>query len=187
MTLKRILQASALALATTAIATPALAADKPAKAPVVKKLTAEDYFEIEQLYTDYCWALDRGDGAARAATFAPGGVFISALSKHTPELASVLAARTSKGGPSATRHMMTNIKLTATADGADGMAYALIVSGQPIPGTFIGTPAFYIDKLVRTPDGWKFKSREVWEDWEKDSPYRGTIPAAFLSGVRNPQ
>jgi hypothetical protein len=148
-----------------------------AAAQRIKPLTAQDYFEIEQLYAAYCWALDTGDGAARAATFTPDGRFLSSLSDHKGDSARAIGERTTKGGPSPYRHVMANILLTATPEGADSKAYALIVSGRTTPGTVTGTPAFYLDKLVRTPAGWRFKQREVWLDQEAASPFRGRDPA----------
>ena len=31
---------------------------------------------------------------------------------------------------------------------------------------------FYNDKLVKTPEGWRFVGREGWYDIDPDSPYR---------------
>ena len=40
-----------------------------------KQLSAQDFVEIQQLYTKYNWALDSGDAEGYASTFTPDGVF----------------------------------------------------------------------------------------------------------------
>jgi hypothetical protein len=149
-------------------------------------LTALDYEEIRQLYARYAFALDLGDGARRAATFTPDGTFSSALSNHVPEPMEAVARRTTARGNIGMRHLMLNIAITPTPEGADARCYALIlphakptaatVPGTP-GGTVYGTPGIYIDKLVRTADGWRFSKREIWLDNEPDSPF-GPKPQA---------
>jgi hypothetical protein len=130
------------------------------------KLTPKDYFEIYQLYAAYSNALDIGDGAGRVGTFTPDGTFSWVASKHQPESMDVLKKRTDayehKPHPVA-GHLLTNIHITPTPEGADGSCYALLGGGKPdAQGHYIADPAFYQDKLVKTAAGWRFKSREVW-------------------------
>ena len=146
-------------------------------------LSANDYVQIYNLYTAYCWALDRGNGAALAATFAPGGTERSLSSHHTPQPVTSVAAQATKDGPSTTRHVMANIELTPTADGVNGRAYGLVISGQVTPGTITGSPALYHDTLVKTASGWRFKTREIWLDQEKDSPYLGKPASSPVLGL----
>src|SRR4051794_28449812 len=40
-----------------------------------KQLSAQDFVDIQQLYTKYNWALDSGDAEGYASTFTPDGVF----------------------------------------------------------------------------------------------------------------
>jgi hypothetical protein len=132
----------------------------------VMPLTPADYFEIYQLYAAYSNALDRGDGAGRIGTFTPDGTFSWFESHHQPEDMATLKKRTDAyehkphpvGG-----HLLTNIHLTPTADGVDGSCYALLGGGTPDKaGHYVAEPAYYQDKLVKTPQGWRFKTREVW-------------------------
>ena len=133
----------------------------------IKRLTPADYVEIYNLYSAYSLGLDTGNGAARVATFTPDGTFAWALSKHVPETMDAVKKRTDayvqKPHPSGMYHILMNIHLMPTAAGADGSCYALLFGGRrDAQGHFIGDPAYYVDKLVRTPDGWRFKTREVW-------------------------
>ena len=120
-------------------------------------LTAADYIEIEQLYARYARALDLGDPEAWADTFTADGVFRDATGRD--EL--VAYAENSYGRRQGTgRHWNSQLVVTPTAEGADGSAYLLLldVGAQP-PG--INVAGLYSDKLVKTPAGWRFKSRRV--------------------------
>src|SRR6266478_4915298 len=46
-----------------------------------KKLTAEDYVEIQQMYTRYHWGADSRDGKLWASVFTPDGAFITGSSR----------------------------------------------------------------------------------------------------------
>ena len=127
-------------------------AQRSASAP---QLTPADYDQIYNLYAEYSYALDTGNGAARIAVFTPDGKFSSPITHHQWEGMDTVKKRTDAYGqrdrPGVMRHLMINIHLTPTTEGADGFCY-------------LGTAeaGFYRDKLVKTANGWRFKSREVW-------------------------
>ena len=52
-----------------------------------------------------------------------------------------------------------------------GLLFAYILKVDRQQKVYTG---FYNDTLVRTPDGWRFKTKEEWHDTEPDSPYRAT-------------
>lgn len=54
----------------TALAVSGLIAAQSGKTP---KLTADDYVEIQQLYANYAYALDQGEGERFVATFVEDG------------------------------------------------------------------------------------------------------------------
>jgi len=141
----------------------------------VMKLTPSDYVEIYQLYSAYSVALDTGDGPGRVGTFTPDGTFSSFISKHVPETMDILLKRTNAYGQRKIPvggHILTNIHITPTADGADGTCYALLGGGRPdAKGHFHVGPAFYTDTLVKTPVGWRFKTREVFIGMPGDKNY----------------
>ena len=141
----------------------------PAFAQPVMKLTAEDYDQIYNLYAEYSYALDTGNGAARAATFTPDGTFSWTLTHHKPETMDSVKARTDKyphlERPGLMRHILTNIHITPTAQGADGFCYALFPEPGDKPDAMGGWRVilgFYRDTLVKTATGWRFKTKEVW-------------------------
>jgi len=132
-------------------------------------LSAMDYIEIHQLYARYAAGLDFGDGAARAATFTSDGTFTTSITPdRKPISVAEVAERTVRIGNIGDRHMTLQLIITPTETGADGFAYAIKVDRQGKVGT-----GFYNDTLVRTPDGWRFKTRVLWHDFEANSPYRG--------------
>ena len=115
-------------------------------------LTAQDLVEIQQLYAHYNYAIDDGDVEAYVALYVPDGTF-NAFVGHD-------GLRTfMKGLPAGhRRHWNTNLLITPTAEGANGSVYLLLVDVGVRPPA-ITAAAQYRDTLVRTPDGWRFKTR----------------------------
>lgn len=148
-----------------------------AYAQQARQLTPEDYAEIYNLYSAYSISLDTGNGAGRVATFTPDGTFAWDRSNHQPETMDVLLKRTNayehKSIPQGGMHILTNIRIIPTAEGADGSCYAMLVPNKPDANNrYFPMPAYYEDKLVKTVAGWRFKSREVfmaheWTDSKK--------------------
>jgi hypothetical protein len=131
----------------------------------VTKLTPMDYVDIYRLYSDYSVALDTGNGPARVATFTKDGTFSWFMSHHVPESMATVLKRTNDYGrtirPRRIYHILTNIHITPTADGADGTCYA-VLGYVDQNGDWKVQPGFYTDTLVKTPVGWRFKTRVFW-------------------------
>jgi uncharacterized protein YbdZ (MbtH family) len=125
-------------------------------------LTTADYIEIQQLVARYSFAVDMhgGDGSAYAALFAPDGSF-GTEAKGTAQL-SELAAKTNKdrSGPAFTSHFVTNVVIKPASGGATGRSYlvALDISEGGKPTTILAG-GHYDDVYVKTPQGWRIKSR----------------------------
>ena len=128
-------------------------------------LTAQDYEEINQLYARYNIMLDSGDAEGWADVFTEDGVFGN--SEGRAALIEFATGFHSGQGGNA-RHWNTNIHVTPTADGADGTCYLFLWSVASRPATITAT-GIYHDKLVKTENGWRFKSREVNIDRPADS------------------
>ena len=138
-------------------------------------LDARDYIEIQQLYADYAHALDKGHGERFAATFTPDGEFTRgraagrATEARTPlKGTDALIKMGSTGGG---RHFTANLVVTPTPEGANGSCYLLLFNARNVPATITET-AIYEDKLVKTREGWRFKTRIVWRDDDDISPFR---------------
>ena len=135
-----------------------------AQGPGGSTLTALDYLEIERLVSSYGHALDSGfgqgdNGAAYADLFAPDGIFYSRGRPYQGEQLRQLA-RDQPHGSDYVRHFLTNHVIEPSPEGATGKEYLVVLDiGQNgKPGTvYLG--GHYEDVYVKTPGGWRFKTR----------------------------
>jgi hypothetical protein len=143
-----------------------------AKAPA---LTALDYQEITQLTNRYAYGIDTcaNNGYDYADVFTPDGVFIDKNSDEGFAQGGRVLARgrdplaTLVGGGSRGcktklawtdwSHIMTNLVVTPTSEGATGRIY-LIQLDIKGPGT-MERHGGYEDVYVKTANGWRIKSR----------------------------
>jgi hypothetical protein len=125
-----------------------------------RKLTAEDYIEIQQLVSRYPYALDQNpdEGRSYANLFTTDGVFRQPRTEGRQNLATM--ASRAPHGIKYMRHFLSNHVIEATPGGATGKQYLVAVDigemGQP-SSIFLG--GHYEDVYVRTPEGWRFKTR----------------------------
>jgi hypothetical protein len=144
-------------------------------------LTSLDYIEIQQLVSSYPYALDTGaDGGYKYADlFTPDGVFIRASGARVEgreALARLVrlnpkAERRSTPGPSFdpgrrgplyTSHFITNHVIEPAPGGAVGKQYLVIIDlGDPGQANVVQQGGHYEDVYVKTPQGWRFKSRQM--------------------------
>ena len=144
-------------------------------------LSALDYIEIEMLYGWNNIALDSAaeKGEMFARTFTADGS-LQADGRTVTGRKSL--AEFAAGGAPALKRWLSNLYVEPSADGAIGWAYIVTIDGFTAPG---GTPAkatlqtgvLYRDALVKTPDGWRFKSRT-------STPGNGVPPSLPLPSVR---
>jgi hypothetical protein len=139
------------------------------------ELTALDYAQITQLINRYAYGIDTcaNNGYDYANVFTEDGVFIDknsdagfaaggrVLAKGRDALAELVGGG-SKGCKTKLvwtdwSHLMLNHEITATPDGAKGRVY-LVQLGMRGPGS-VDRHGGYEDVYVRTPEGWRIKSR----------------------------
>lgn len=143
--------AAAVAGSFVALAAPVHAAD----------LTAQDYVDIQHLYAKYNSTIDSGDAQGWAGTFTPDGVFNRMTGKDA--LVNFVGAWREKMGGANRRHWNSNLQIAPTADGASGTVYLMLVDVTTKPMTII-TTGTYTDTLVKTAEGWRFKTRTTKSD-----------------------
>jgi SnoaL-like domain len=137
--------------------------------------TALDYEEITQLINRYSYGIDTcaNNGYDYANLFTTDGVFIDknsdagfaaggrVLARGRDALATLVG-----GGERGCKtklvwtdwsHLMLNQEITPTAEGATGRVY-LVQLGMNGPGS-VARHGGYEDVYVRTPEGWRIKSR----------------------------
>src|SRR5688500_4432123 len=161
----------AIAILVTVLALPGFAAAGQSST-TAPPLTALDYFEIGQLVSKYARAIDTcsNNGYDYADLFTPDGFF-------APSQNGVVGnkmqgrerlAEASGGGSrgcknvgwirQGVKHLYVNHIITPSADGATGTVDMLMIglNGDPYR---IRHDGYYEDTYVRTPAGWRFKSR----------------------------
>jgi hypothetical protein len=167
-------------------------------------LTAQDYIDINQLLHKYMFDLDTcvNNGYDYAALFTEDG-WIAASSYGSPVRSGNLQgrealARMSGGGVDTSRrypeppncqsklrvrgpdnqiHLNIGLVLEPTPDGAKGKSYLLMIhDGTQNPPQYAG---WYEDEFVKTPQGWRFKSRVHHTDYAPHfrPPPEGYVPA----------
>jgi hypothetical protein len=116
-------------------------------------LTFEDYIQIQQLYSRYYHAIDASDAEGWAGTFTADGVF-NDIKGHD-----ALAAWIQRAGPNRPlRHLHSNLTLTTSPEGVSGSVYVVQIDKTAKPLT-VASYSRYDDTLVKTPQGWRFKTR----------------------------
>jgi hypothetical protein len=152
--------------------TAARAQDKNAKSATVMELTALDYIQIQQLVAKYAQYIDTcsNNGYDYADLFAEDGFFapfqngeIGRKSQGREAL-----ARVSGGGPEGctgagwirqgVHHIYVNHIINPTPEGASGQVNMLMI-GLGGDKNKIEHDGYYEDTYVKTPQGWRFKSR----------------------------
>jgi hypothetical protein len=166
------LAATGLCLGVLAVSVVRAQQKSPTPAPA---LTALDYIEIQQLVNKYAFAIDTcsNNGYDYADVYTPDGVFYwgvgGRVSRGREELAEAAGGgkngckkieRTAAGNP-APNHTTVNLVIEPSPEGAIGKSYLVYpgergVHGDPDHSGHVGG---YQDVYVKTPQGWRFKSR----------------------------
>ena len=129
----------------------------------VQALTALDYAQIQQLVARYSYALDTGadNGYAYADLFASDGGFGRVIGRDQ------LAATARPGGghyprgPKFVFHYTSNHVIEPSPEGATGKVYVVEIDAgeRGKTASVIEDGGHYEDAYVKTPLGWRFKSR----------------------------
>lgn len=140
-------------------------------------LTGTDYAEIQRLSAQYGQAIDScsGNGYDYARLYTPDGVFIDMWSDEAVKQGGTrwqgreklreIASGANFGGPGCTStrfngsvsHLILNLVITPSPEGARGNSYLVELGGRdPNRIQRLGN---YEDVYVKTPEGWRFKSR----------------------------
>ncbi len=125
-------------------------------------LTPEDHVEIQQLYAQADWTSDThaDNGFAYASLYTPDGEFRYGRNRAVgrDQLAQLIMKIPFDQLP---HHFTLNVQVEATAAGARGRAYALLVPPGQGRERAITSTATYEDVLVKTPAGWRLKERTL--------------------------
>jgi hypothetical protein len=162
----RLLLATAMALA--------LALPRAVLPQAQATLSTMDYIDIQQLVNRLNFALDycTNGGQDFADLFVEGGRFVIDAGDGMPsvrdtrealiKLASGPDCEARRTAPSSyILHLAESLVITPAEGGATGMSYAIYPSskGNYFSPDVAGQLGIYHDEYVRTPQGWRFKSR----------------------------
>ncbi len=141
-----------------------LAAQKPGGSA----LTGADIAEIERLYYRYSQGLDFAEEETYLSAWADDAVFTQgdgSVLKGKEELRK--RWRQALGGEGKTTlHQTTNILVSPTDDGgAKGRAYWVLLDTSQTPPRQVMS-GHYFDTFVRTPQGWRIKTRGSVRGWD---------------------
>jgi hypothetical protein len=138
-------------------------------------LTVADSLELQQLYARYNMAVDSANAKMLETVFVPDGEFVSG-GRTIKGRGLVPATATVKERPQV-RHMASSITFTASPEGARGTSYLMLVNLQAMPPAIMGG-GYYEDVIVKTPDGWRFKTRNYYSQATPPAaPAQGAAPA----------
>lgn len=129
-----------------------------------------DKLEINELLARYCHALDQKDWKAFQAIFLPDAILdFTAFGgpKGSPaELQEFFIPILSS--LASTQHTVSTIKIDLAGDNAAARSAAIVPMTAKAPegkeSTFV-SGLWYEDDLVRTPAGWKIKTRTQVRSW----------------------
>jgi hypothetical protein len=137
-------------------------------------LTATDYIEIQQLVNKLNFALDycTNGGEDFANLFVAGGTFtiddgtgepsVRSTREELIRLAGGPGCESRKSPPTSyILHLAESLVIEPSPDGARGKSYAIYPSraGKFYRDDVAGQLGIYHDEYVKTPDGWRFRSR----------------------------
>lgn len=128
-------------------------------------LSTQDYIDIEQLYATYNHAIDAGDGEAWAATFTQDGTF-NKFTGHD-QLVGFIQQWKEKMNGGNRRHWNTNLRIVPSKDGASASVFLMLVD---VSTKSIVATGMYNDTLVKSGDGWRFKTRQTTMDTAAAAP-----------------
>ena len=135
----------------------------PATALAQKKATLSpaDYEEIRGLYSKYVLGYDSGDAQMVASVFAPDAKLTIGGKLMGDSREKISGGLKPRVGMNGMRHIPTNILIEPTPEGAKGTQYLMLMTFQDGKMPMVTSGGVYHDTIVKTSDGWRFKSREV--------------------------
>jgi ketosteroid isomerase-like protein len=130
-----------------------------------------DRIEIQELTARYNRAADDGDADALVAVFTPDGAMTMSSAGQQRAFRGAADLHAMLGGrpPGITVHATTDSIVELDGDEARQQCTLLLIRRLHDAGKASFRTGRYEDRLVRTPDGWKFAERAVTIDGENEA------------------
>jgi hypothetical protein len=143
-------------------------------------LTATDYLEIAQLVASYGHALDSGygkgeNGEAYAGLYTADASFAGSTGHDQLVRLGQIQPR----GPDFVRHYLTNHVIEPMPGGAKGKEFlAVIDNGENGKASSLFLGGHYEDTYVKTPEGWRIKTRRLFPPRSGPQAQAAATPSA---------
>lgn len=126
------------------------------------QVSTEDYLAIKHLYSTYNHMVDIvGDAAGVADCFIEDGVYDHGRYGRIQGRAQIITfMQRAIDRQLGFQHLNDNLLIDTVGDEATATAYVLTVDGSAAPPV-IARSSIYRDSLIKTEDGWRFRSRRV--------------------------
>ena len=107
----------------------------------------------------------------KGVLFAPDGFFQPGPNKMSGDALKAFYDKLRATNRAGLRHLFTNLQIFPADEGARATCYVVIVErkGKDAPAT-LGAFGTFEDRLVKTPAGWRFKSRVFTADTYAGAP-----------------
>lgn len=161
---------------------------RPATAQKAPELTPQDYIGIQQLVSKYAYAIDEctNRGYDYADLYVADGAFYTSRNgkiSNRFEGREKLAEAARGGQPdckdvpwAGIKHMLVNHVIEPAPGGATGKVYLIAIGLDGEPGK-VEAQGRYDDVYVKTPKGWRFKTRTHMLSATQVEVSRGSKPA----------
>ena len=134
-------------------------------------LTGQDIADIERLYARYSQGLDFQDEELYLSAWADDAVFTTGAGEVWAGREALRERFRQGGRPEGgegvtTTHNNVSILVEGTEEGAKGRGYWLLLDTSESQPRLVMT-GHYFDTFVRTPDGWRIKTRGSMRGWSR--------------------
>jgi len=133
-----------------------------------KKLSADDRFELQDLFAAYSWALDTGDAEAFVACFTPTAVVREEVFEdadtwegHAGIRALALHFMGSPRFPGRQHHVTMPQLFPRDAEHVDSRSFAFVTECKGEPPMTLLFAGYYEDQIVRHEGRWLFSRRTI--------------------------
>jgi hypothetical protein len=124
----------------------------------------EDKEAIRELLSEYCFRMDTFQFAELGELFTEDGEWIAPYSRaRGPAEIAQLMARNIPAEPRR-KHFIMNSLIQLDGDRATARTSYLVILQAAGAGLVPSVAGTYVDALLRTPDGWRFRERRLVHD-----------------------
>jgi len=138
------------------------------------KMSADDRLDIFDLFARYAWAYDCGDADAYAEVFTSDAVLSDEkgfLAEGRDAIREGIKTYFGLRGANTWQHHNDHLRIEGDGEACTVHSYWAVLEHRAADGGFgVGSLGWYVSHCVKTPDGWRFKSRRFNYDMPSGLP-----------------